>query len=77
MRRFKVFRPAPPESYYAAGAANPPDQVQYEGVVFSDGRVAVRWLTQFRSTSIWDSWDDLWSIHGHPEYGTRVEWVDM
>lgn len=72
-----MYRPAPPEQCYAAGAANPPDQVQYEGIVFSDGRVAVRWLTMFRSTSIWDSWDDLWAIHGHPEYGTRVEWLDM
>lgn len=76
MRRFTCYRPAPPESYYAQGAANAPDEPQFEGVVFSDGTVAVRWLTQFRSHSIWSSWADLEAIHGHPEYGTRIDWHD-
>lgn len=76
MKRFQVFRPAPPEAYFAAGRANPPDQVQYEGVVFTDGRVAVRWLTDFRSFSIWDSFEDLMKVHGHPEYKTIVKWLD-
>ena len=35
MRRFKVYRPNPPESYRESGAANPPEEVQFEGVVFS------------------------------------------
>jgi hypothetical protein len=76
MRRFRVYRPAPPESYYEQGTANPPDQVQFEGVVFSDGSCAVRWLTEYRSTSVWQKWEDLERVHGHPEYGTRVEWLD-
>ena len=76
MRRFRVYRPAPPEEYREKGAANAPDEVQFEGVVFSDGRVAVRWLTQFRSLSVWDCLEDLEKIHGHPEYGTVWEWLD-
>jgi hypothetical protein len=76
MKRFTCYRPALPEEYYAQGAANPPDEPQFEGVVFSDGTVAVRWLTKFRSHSIWASWADLEAIHGHPEYGTRFEWHD-
>jgi hypothetical protein len=76
MRRFTCYRPAPPESYYAQGAANSPDEPQFEGVVFSDGTVAVRWLTKFRSHSVWSCWADLEAIHGHPEYGTRIEWLD-
>jgi hypothetical protein len=56
--------------------ANAPDEVQFEGVVFSDGTCAVRWLTAFRSTSVWDSWEDLEKVHGHPEYGTVIEWLD-
>jgi hypothetical protein len=36
----------------------------------------VRWLTEFRSHSIWASWDDLEKVHGHPEYGTVIEWLD-
>src|SRR5690242_20874924 len=51
MRRFRCYRPHPPAEYYDQGAANAPDEVQFEGVVFSDGTCAVRWLTQFRSHS--------------------------
>lgn len=76
MRRFRCYRPNPPADYYESGTANPPDQVQFEGVVFSDGTVCVRWLTEFRSHSLWASWDDLEKVHGHPEYGTVIEWAD-
>ena len=76
MRRFRVYRPHPPEDYYASGAANPPEDVQFEGVVFSDGTVCVRWLTEYRSHSIWASLDDMLKIHGHPEYGTKLVWMD-
>ena len=76
MRRFRVFRPNPPEGYRESGTANPPDEPQFEGVVFSDGTVCVRWLTAYRSHSIWDSWQSLKAVHGHEEYGTRIEWLD-
>jgi hypothetical protein len=76
IRRFEVFRPNPPENYYASGAANPPGDVQFEGVVFSDGTVVVRWLTQFRSHSVWSSLGELEQVHGHPEYGTEWRWFD-
>lgn len=76
MKRFKFYRPNPPKEYYEQGAANAPDEVQFEGVVFSDGTVCVRWLTEFRSHSIWSSFDDLDKIHGHPEYGIEIEWLD-
>ena len=76
MRRFECYRPQPPEEYYAQGAANVPDEVQFEGVEFSDGTVVVRWLTEFRSHSVWASFTDLDKIHGHPEYGTIIKWVD-
>jgi hypothetical protein len=54
--------------------ANAPEEPQFEGVVFSDGRVAVRWLTAKRSVSVWDSLDDMLAIHGHPEYGSELVW---
>ncbi len=76
MRRFVCYRPQPPAEYYEQGTANPPDEPQFEGVVFSDGTVAIRWLTQFRSHSVWASWADAEAVHGHPEYGTRIEWLD-
>jgi hypothetical protein len=76
MRRFRCYRPDPPEEYYAAGTANPSDQVQFEGVVFSDGTVCLRWLTDYRSHSIWSSYEEMEKVHGHPEYGTIIEWLD-
>lgn len=55
---------------------NEPDQPQFEAAVFSDGRVAQRWLTQTGSMVWWDSWENLCNVHiyAHPDYGTRVEW---
>lgn len=76
MHRFIGYRPNPPAEYRENGTANPPDQPQYEGVVFSDGTVVCRWLTEFRSHSVWASWDDFYNVHGHPEYGTVIQWLD-
>jgi hypothetical protein len=48
-----------------------------EGVEFSDGRVALRWVAheQSRSTVLWDCIADLVTIHGH-DGDTEVVWVD-
>ena len=55
---------------------NPEDEPQFEGVVFSDGKVAIRWLTACRSLSVWDSLEDALAIHGHPEYDSEIVWHD-
>lgn len=44
------------------------------GVRFFDGHVALRWLTEHRSTSVYGSMADVRAIHGHP--GTRIVWLD-
>jgi hypothetical protein len=53
---------------------NPPDAPQYQGVVFADGTVAMRWLTARRSHSVWSSFAEMFDVHGHPEYGTEIHW---
>lgn len=57
---------------------NEPDQVQFEGVQFTDGRVVIRWCAATKSCSFWDSMEDLKKVHiyAHPDYGTRIEWSD-
>ena len=57
---------------------NEADVPQFEACVFSDGRVAQRWLTETGSMVWWDSWENLCKVHiyAHPDYGTRVEWSD-
>jgi hypothetical protein len=55
---------------------NPDDQPQYEGVVFSDGSCVIKWLTSTKSVSVFSSLADMLQIHGHPEYGTDIEWHD-
>ena len=45
-----------------------------EGVQFTDGTVAMRWLTEYRSTAIYDSIFDIEKIHGH-DGGTQVVWL--
>lgn len=55
---------------------NPDDAPQFEGVVWTDGTVTLRWLTACKSTSVWESLAECLLIHGHPEYGTEIEWHD-
>lgn len=75
-RRFVGYRPNIPGRHVAEGRANLPTAPQYEGVVFTDGTVAVRWLTEHRSVSFWADFREFLTIHGHPDYGTRIVWLD-
>lgn len=36
-----------------------------EGVIFSNGKVAVEWLSNHASTNLYDSISDVEYIHGH------------
>lgn len=45
-----------------------------EGVEFSDGHVAVRWLTPTPSTNIYDNIKQVEEIHGHGGR-TKVVWL--
>jgi len=83
MHVFVGYRPTPPSvrnlvvEYLANGTAAPADQPQYEGMVCEDGTVMVRWRTAYRSSSVFSSWEDFLAVHGHPEYGTRIEWYHL
>lgn len=44
-----------------------------EGVEFTDGTCAMRWLTQTASTAVYGSINDVVEIHGH-QGKTRVVW---
>lgn len=46
-----------------------------EGILFSDGHVALRWCTEGpRSTVIWEAIGDVVAIHGH-DGRTQIAWV--
>jgi len=45
------------------------------GVQFDDGHVAVRWVSESPSTSLWDDVDDLMAVHGH-RGATVLHWID-
>jgi len=53
---------------------NSANEPQFQGVVWDDGTVAVRWLTAIPATSVWDSLDDMLKVHGHPEYDSVLIW---
>jgi hypothetical protein len=49
-----------------------------EGVQFSDGRVATRWLPPAggpAQTCVWDRVEDVDVVHGH-HGATYIEWID-
>jgi hypothetical protein len=76
MRLFKGFRPHPREEYKAAGLTNNGEREDYQGVIFDDGTVVVRWTTEHKSHSVWRDYPTFYKVHGHPEYGTRIEFVE-
>lgn len=45
------------------------------GVLFADGSVVMRWLTEHRSTVVWDSLESAMKVHGH-DGATTIEWID-
>lgn len=45
-----------------------------QGVIFADGRVAMRWLTAHTSFCFYDSIDEVEAIHGH-NGRTRIEYL--
>jgi len=47
-----------------------------EGVVWTDGAVALRWYGEHPSTAVWSSLDDLLAVHGHAGE-TWVHWVGV
>lgn len=75
-RTFAGYRPDPPAEYVEKGITLSGAEPDYEGIVFSDGTVVLRWRTAYRSWSVWTSWGDFLHVHGHPEYGTRIEFDD-
>lgn len=75
-RTFTGWRPVPPPEYQVKGITNSGESPDYEGVIFTDGTVVIRWRTAFQSHSVWSCWSDFYHVHGHPEYGTRIEWHD-
>lgn len=74
MKTFTMFRRDMSNAPHTADQKNAPDQPQFEGVEFSDGSVAIRWMTAKRSTAVWANMDDMLAIHGHPEYGSELVW---
>lgn len=46
-----------------------------EGVEFTDGSVAVRWLTELKSTVLFADIETAETIHGH-NGSTRIVWLD-
>lgn len=74
MRNFQVYRPNQPEDREEKGLGNAPDEVAFEGTIFSDGTVAVRWLTAYGSTASFSSLEDLLAVHGHDDYDSIINY---
>lgn len=74
MRTFTMYRRGDLSATHDEQQCNAPDEPQFEGVEFSDGRVALRWLTGARSVSVWDDLATMLAVHGHPEdrYGSEL-----
>jgi hypothetical protein len=75
-KTFALYRPNPPSDYIEKGAAVEAELPQLYGCVFPDGTTVIRWMTLAGSVAIFPTFEDFDRIHGHPEYGTEIEWQD-
>ena len=69
MRRFVLIRDEDMTGVSGTG-------IVAEGVMFSDGKVALRWRTPYKSTGVYDSMEELVFIHCHHDL-TRIGWLDL
>ena len=51
MKTFTMYRQDVPKETHPPGAVNAPDDPQFQGVLFDDGTVAIRWMTEFKSSA--------------------------
>lgn len=77
VRTFTLYRLNPPAEHLARNLAVDPRQPQLTGVVFSNGGVWVLWLTEFTSFVMWPDFETFFRVHGHVEYDTELDWVDL
>lgn len=68
MRRFELHRSADVTGVSGTG-------VVVEGVEFTDGRCAYRWLSPTATTTVADSIAHVAAVHGH-DGRTEVVWID-
>lgn len=76
MRRFQMYRRGDLSATHNESQVNAPDEVQFEGVVFDNGKCVLNWRTAVSSISVWNSFEDAMAIHGHPEYDSELVWLD-
>lgn len=74
MKTFTVYRPQVSTDTHNEDQRNAPDEPQFQGVIFDSGKCVIQWLTSVRSVAVFDSFEDMLRIHGHPEYGTNIVW---
>ena len=78
VRTFTVYRRGDLSATHDENQWSGPDKPQFDGAVFPDGTCVLRWCANLHSTSVWNSLEDAFAIHGHPEirYGTEIIWHD-
>ena len=47
-----------------------------EGVMFSNGKCALTWITKYQSIAVYDSIEELENIHGH-NGKTVIVWMEL
>ena len=73
---FSVYRRGDISDTHTEGQGNAPDEVQFDGVIFDDDTTVILWNTEVRSTAVFECFDDLLEIHGHPEYSSEFYFED-
>jgi hypothetical protein len=73
---FSVYRRGDISATHTENQRAAPDEIQFDGVIFHDGTTVIHWDTAVHSTAVFESFDELLEIHGHPEYDTEFRFVE-
>ena len=68
MRRFRLYRTEDESGVSGVGYVA-------EGIQFSSGKSVINWTTTVSSVAMYDSLEELESIHGH-DGKTEIRWMD-
>ncbi len=79
LKLFSMYRRGDISEDHDENQRTDPDKPQFDGVIFRSGKAVISWNTEAKSVAVFDSFDELMKIHGHPEerYKSEIVWYDI
>ena len=79
LKLFSMYRRGDISEDHDENQRTDPDKPQFDGVIFRSGKCVISWNTESKSVAVFDSYDEMMKIHGHPEdrYDSELVWYSI